>query len=167
MKTCSVPPRMPVSRPCRIRLFRQTRSSWEPRKSCSRSQDREGHGTRRKAHTVGDRNETHIFLHIDSGSVGQKLDEIITQLSVITTQVQNMDAATQAKLDALNTAVAANTTVEQSVETLLTGLAAQIASLKTGVTDPAVLAAIDSATAIVSANNAKFADAVTANTPAA
>lgn len=78
-----------------------------------------------------------------------------------------MDATTQTSIDQLNAAVAAQTTVEASVETLLTGMAAQIAALKTGQTDPAVLAAIDSASAIVGANNAKASAAVAANTPAA
>lgn len=96
----------------------------------------------------------------------QRLDQILTRLGVLTTQVTHMDAAAQAKLDALNAEVAKQTTVESSVETLLTGLSAQIAELKKGVTDPAVLAALDAATALVAANNAKAAAAVVANTPA-
>jgi len=98
--------------------------------------------------------------------VTQRLDQILTRLGVLTTQVTHMDAAAQAKLDALNAEVAKQTTVESSVETLLTGLSAQIAELKKGVTDPAVLAALDAATALVAANNAKAAAAVVANTPA-
>jgi hypothetical protein len=82
----------------------------------------------------------------------------------LTQEIRHMDAKTQASLDNLTTAVTAETTVEASVETLLTGLAAEIATLKAGATDPAVIAAIDSATAIVTANNAKFQAAVTANT---
>ncbi len=107
--------------------------------------------------------DVHFHFH---GTTDPKLTEIVTQLTALAAQVMTMDAATQAKLDALNAAVAKETTIEQSVETLLTGLAAQIAALKTGVTDPAVLAAIDSATAIVSSNNDKFQAAVVANTPA-
>lgn len=78
-----------------------------------------------------------------------------------------VDAKTQADLDALNAAVAEQTTVESSVETLLNGLSAQIAALKTGQTDPAVLAVLEQAAAIVSGNNAKAKAAVVANTPAA
>lgn len=77
-----------------------------------------------------------------------------------------IDATTQQKLDDLNTAVTAETTVEGSVETLLSGLSAQIAALKTGQTDPAILAAIDSATALVNQNTVKFQAAVAANTAA-
>ncbi len=97
------------------------------------------------------------------------LAAILDQLSRIETkvgQLMALDATTQASIDNLNNAVAQETTVEKSVETLLTGMAAQIAALKTGVTDPAVSAAIDAATAIVVANNAAAAAAVAANTPA-
>ncbi len=95
-------------------------------------------------------------------SLNPKLDQLIAQ------GVSRMaiDAATQASIDALNTAVAAETTIETSVETLLTGLAAQIAALKAGQTNPAVIAALDAATAIVVADNAKTSAAVVANTPA-
>jgi hypothetical protein len=78
-----------------------------------------------------------------------------------------MNADIQAALDNLNTQVTAQTTVEDSIETLLTGLSAQIAALKTGVTDPAVIAAINSAAEIVANNVARAQAAVTANTPAA
>jgi hypothetical protein len=111
--------------------------------------------------------DIHVYLHdIEAAGVTQRLDQILTRLGVLTTQVTHMDAAAQAKLDALNAEVAKQTTVESSVETLLTGLSAQIAELKKGVTDPAVLAALDAATALVAANNAKAAAAVVANTPA-
>jgi hypothetical protein len=96
--------------------------------------------------------------------VESKLDLLITLVSDLTKELRHMDATTQASLDKLTQAVADETTVEQSVETLLTGLAAEIADLKKNQTDPAVLAAIDSATAIVTSNNDKFKAAVTANT---
>ena len=81
-----------------------------------------------------------------------------------------MDAATQASIDKLNASVATQTTVEKSVETLLNGLAAQIAALKNslpGGTDPAVVTALDAATAIITANNTAAQAAVVANTPGA
>ena len=108
--------------------------------------------------------DIHVYLHdaIDSASVTQKIDRLLTLVE----QVITMDAATQAKLDALSVETTKQTTIEQSVETLLNGLSAQIAELKKGQTDPAVLAALDAATAIVASNNAKFAAAVQANTPA-
>ncbi len=104
------------------------------------------------------------------GTTKERLDRIETALSILQTKVgmlMAIDANAQKSLDALNVAVAAETTVEQSVNTLLTGLSAQIAALKNGVTDPAVLAAIDAASAIVTTNNAKFQADVVANTPAA
>lgn len=68
-----------------------------------------------------------------------------------------------AKIDDLKAAVAAETTVDQSVITLLNGLTAQIAALKgTTVTDADLQSVIDS----VNANAAALSAAVTANTPA-
>lgn len=104
----------------------------------------------------------HYFHGIDSARVTQMLDEVLTRLG----RVASMNAETQAKLDALSAEVAKQTTIEQSVATLLNGLSAQIAALKNGVTDPAVIKALDDATAIVAANNAKFVADVTANTQA-
>lgn len=102
--------------------------------------------------------DIHIYLH-DS-----KLEELILQLIK---KVEHMDAATQTALDNLNKAVAADTTVEKSVETLLQGLSAQILDLKNQTSDPAVAAAIQQAADIVNANVAAASAAVTANTPAA
>lgn len=76
-----------------------------------------------------------------------------------------MDAQTRAALDNLNLEVAREATVDASVITLLNGLSAQIAALKAGQTDPAVIAAIDAATAIVKADTDKRAAAVVATTP--
>ena len=111
--------------------------------------------------------DVHLYLHdVDSVSVTQKLDQILTQMSALVARVNTMDAATQAGLDKLNTAIGKQTTIETSIETLLNGLSAQIAELKKGQTDPAVIAALDAASAIVTANNDKAIAAVLANTPA-
>lgn len=92
---------------------------------------------------------------------------ILRALQSLSRKVTRMDANTQTALDNLNAAVADETTIEQSVETLLNGLSAQIAELKAGQTDPAVVAALDAASALVRGNNDKFKAAVLANTPAA
>jgi secreted Zn-dependent insulinase-like peptidase len=108
------------------------------------------------------------FTHPDRLTrIENKLDALLKQLGVIQTQEITMDAATQKSIDALNTTVEALPDVETSIETLLKGQAELIAQLKTGQTDPAVLAAIDAATAIVSADIARAKAAVIANTPAA
>ena len=75
-----------------------------------------------------------------------------------------MDAQTQASIDKLNAETARQTTIEASVETLLTGLVKLINDLKVGQTDPAVIAAIDAAAAIVKSDNDKL-EVVVANTP--
>jgi len=109
-----------------------------------------------------------VVLLLDSDRVDRKLDVILAQLrSVRDTQTQElaMDAATQASLDNLNAKVADQTTIETSIETLLTGLSQAIADLKKGTSDPAVIAALDAAAAIVSRNNDAAAAAVVANTP--
>ena len=97
------------------------------------------------------------------GGVNQKMDLIITLLK----ELKLMDAATQAALDKLNAAVAEDTNVTNAVVVLLQGMAAQIAELKKGTTDPAVIAALDAAAEIVASNTKKAADAVVANTPSA
>ncbi len=61
--------------------------------------------------------------------------------------------------------VAASTTAEQSAITLLTGLSAQIAALKTTQTDPATAAAIDALATQVTAGTSGLSAAVVANTP--
>lgn len=108
-----------------------------------------------------------LHITLDIPSVTTLLTQILTQLRAMQAQELIMDKATQDSIDKLNAAVADQTTIEASVETLLTGMAAQIAALKTGVSDPAVIAAIDAASAIVVADNAKTAAALVANTPAA
>jgi DNA-binding transcriptional LysR family regulator len=61
--------------------------------------------------------------------------------------------------------VAAETTQEKSLETLVSGMAAQIAALKTTQTDPATAAAIDSLATQIEQNTSDLSNAVTANTP--
>ena len=108
-----------------------------------------------------------VFVHIDIGSLDRKLDQILSRLQAAEAKEIRMDAKMTASLAKLNTSVEEQTSVEQSIETLLTGLSAQIASLKQGQTDPAVIDAIDKAAALVSSNTAAAKAAVIANTPAA
>lgn len=76
-----------------------------------------------------------------------------------------MDQATQAALKTLNDNVTAETTVVASVVTLLNGLSAKITALAASQSDPAVVAAINAAAAIVANDVATAAAAVSANTP--
>jgi hypothetical protein len=104
----------------------------------------------------------HIYVHFDQSD--SKLDKILFQIGVLSLRMAHMDAATQAALTNLGDAVAEQTTIETSVETLLNGLSAQILDLKNQQTDPAVVAALQSAADLVNSNNAKFKAAVVANT---
>ena len=70
-------------------------------------------------------------------------------------------------LSALTQAVNDEVTVDSSVLTLINGLAARIAALKTAQTDPATQTAINSLVSQLQAEKAKLAAAVTANTAAA
>lgn len=80
-------------------------------------------------------------------------------LNVLQQERQIMSLETE-----LNDAVSAETTVDQSIVTLLNGIAAQLAAaLASATPDAAVQAAIDG----IKANSAAIAAAVTANTPAA
>lgn len=67
----------------------------------------------------------------------------------------------QATLDDLKAKVDAEVTLEQSAETLLSGLSAQLAAAKN---DPVKIQAIADE---LDTNSASFAAAITANTPAA
>ncbi len=69
-------------------------------------------------------------------------------------------------LDAMAAAVAADTTVIGSVQTLLTQLTAMIAAIPPS-TDPTTQAALDALTTTLQGNNSALAAAVAANTPAA
>jgi hypothetical protein len=95
-----------------------------------------------------------------------RVDTLVAQLSALQAQVQSMNADITAKLADLQAKVAADASAEQSAITLLQGLAAQIAALKTTTTDPAVLTAIDGLSSSLSAQTSGLAAAVIANTPA-
>lgn len=101
-----------------------------------------------------------IYHHIaDEKGIGDKLDQILGILNVNNlklTQIMNELKDLQAK-------VAANTTVEESAITLLTGLKASLdAAIASG--DPATLTALSTS---IDAETQKLAAAITANTPAA
>lgn len=99
----------------------------------------------------------------------------IEQMLVAVLQNQNLQEIEMSDiLDATNdltAKVAAETTVDQSAVTLLTGLTKIVNDLKSQVAQaadvPAALAAVKAAAAAMDANQAALAAAVTANTPAA
>ena len=96
-----------------------------------------------------------IYHHfISNDDPFKKLDKIIQMLGVI----QRKEDAMSLELDALTAQVQATTDIELSAITLIQGLAAQIAALKT---DPAALQALSDSLKI-SADN--LAAAITANT---
>jgi hypothetical protein len=90
------------------------------------------------------------------------LNRILDVLLILTRQGVEM-AIDLANLEAQ---VARNTSVDESVKTLVAGLAAQIAELKAGA-DPATQAKIDALVATLTADNDALAAAVVANTPQA
>lgn len=106
-------------------------------------------------------NQIHVYVHLVSQSVDSRLDQVIGLLNTILTKDTNIMATIQD----VQAAVAAESTVIDSVEVLLTELTAKIGALPT--TDPATQAAIDGLVADVTAKSAELAAAVTANTPAA
>jgi hypothetical protein len=106
--------------------------------------------------------DVHFYIHFDQPN--SILQEILSQVGILSQRMAHMDAATQTALTNLGAAVAEQTTIEASVETLLNGLSAQILDLKNQQTDPAVVAALQSAADLVSSNNTKFKAAVVANT---
>ena len=91
------------------------------------------------------------------------LASIQATLAAIRKDIAAMSASTTNSLANLQAAVAAQTTVTQSVLTLLSTMAAEIAAASPTGDNPA----IDAVVTTMNANAASLAAAVTANTPAA
>ena len=94
--------------------------------------------------------------HWNDPNIGRQLDRIESALNLIIERLSIMSA----ELDRLTADVAAQTTVIDSVVTLLTSLADQIRNL------PATTVAINALADSVEAQTKKLSDAVVANTPA-
>ena len=101
--------------------------------------------------------EVHLYIHAGSTSteVVTKLDQIIQMLQILQKGVTQMAAS----VDDVITAVQQETTVEQSVITLLNQFAGQV---KSAGTDPVKLQAVLDA---ITNNTTALSAAVTANTP--
>lgn len=95
-----------------------------------------------------------------------KLNTIINHIILLEIKVAKMDVTTQTSLDNLAKKVQAETDAVSAAQTAFTGLVAEILKLKDGQSDPAVIAAIDAAAAIVDTNNVKLSAAIPANTDA-
>jgi len=90
-----------------------------------------------------------IYTKTSTKEIHRKLDALIIEMAVIRKNISNVVTILQVsaekekhmgkELDELQAAVEENTTVDQSIMTLVDGLAAQIESLKN---DPAKLAAL-------------------------
>jgi SOS response regulatory protein OraA/RecX len=94
-------------------------------------------------------------------------DEVLARLARVEAQLNRLLAKenrTMALIDDLIANVASESTVDDSIITLLTNVVAQ---LKAQGAPPATLAQLQSLMDAVTANKAKVAAAVTANTPAA
>ena len=86
------------------------------------------------------------------------------QLDLIITGLENI----MATLDELLTAVTENSSVDDSIITLLEGIAAQLKDALSGaVLPPVVQAKVDAVFAAIKADTQKVTDAITANTPQA
>ena len=105
----------------------------------------------------------------DFAAINTKLDAILTQLGVdhrllqaVKTEEDQIMSALTDQLDALETNTKAIADSEDAAEAAFTRLAAMIADLKAGVTDPAVLARIDAVSTELAARAGKLAAAVVA-----
>jgi hypothetical protein len=87
------------------------------------------------------------------------MEALLASLATATTAIQTGETKIMASIDDLVTAVDSETTLEGSVETLLTGIAAQLKAA--GLDATKVNAVFDK----VTANNAALTAAITANTP--
>jgi len=100
--------------------------------------------------------DLHVYLHTDPAD-SRKLDQIIQLLKVQQKEILTMAAS----VDDVIAAVQKETTVEQSVITLLNQFASQVQAAGT---DPIKL---QQALDLITSNTAALSAAVTANTPAA
>jgi hypothetical protein len=100
-----------------------------------------------------------VHIHHDGadGALDRKLDQILVKLGLIQAQEGKMAATIQNILDGVNQ----ESTVDDSIITLLNNIAAQLAA--GGVPQ----AQIDAVMSVIQANQAKVTAAVVANTPAA
>jgi|GEM_PF-3691639 len=96
-------------------------------------------------------------------ALNAKMDRAINLL----TQLLERENTTMKTLQDLQTDVTTETNAVTGVTTLLSGLSAQIAQLKSEQTDPGTAAKIDDLATQVESNAAALAAAVAANTPAA
>lgn len=114
-----------------------------------------------------DNPDTTIVINVDDDdtrSGSSRLERlIIKQADRIIYHIQKAEQLIMGKFDALSAAVAEDTTVTQSVITLLDGIAQQIADLiAAGTVDAAELQNLVDQ---ITANSATLSEAVTANTP--
>lgn len=89
----------------------------------------------------------------------------VARLQASVNQLLTLEQKMAVDLTAITAEVTNNTSVTQSVVTLLNNLTAIIKAIPPS-TDPTTQAALDQLTATLKANDATIASAVTANTPA-
>lgn len=114
-----------------------------------------------------DKDETTIVINLeddDSRHGSSKLERLIVrQADRIINQIQKAEQHIMVNLDALTAAVAEDTTVSQSIVTMLNGIAQQLADLiAAGTVNEAELQGLVDQ---IKANSQTLSDAVTANTP--
>lgn len=108
--------------------------------------------------------EVHHFHHsARDAEIDRRLDLI---LGILIKMEHRMSDLTD-KLDAAEAAAKADADAETAAMNVIKTLADQIAALKTGVTDPAILARIQALTDATNQRAAALAAAVVAGTPAA
>jgi hypothetical protein len=103
--------------------------------------------------------EIHVHHHFHPSPPDPRLDQVLA----LVRQIAQQETAEMATLTDVETAVAAERTVEDSVVTLLNGLAAQLKAALAANDPAAVQAVVDQ----ITANTQAMSAAVTANTAAA
>jgi hypothetical protein len=106
------------------------------------------------------------WLNAEAGKSDQILG-LLQQMQIQVKQVKDEDTIMAKSLADLQQDVTAEGTVIEGAVTLLQGLSAQIADLKTKITDPDAQAEIDALAASIEGQTAVLAGALVANTPAA
>ena len=110
-----------------------------------------------------------MFWNVENIIILQRLNAIVLAQQAQLTLLQQMykqESKMAISLTAITAEVANDTSVTNSVLTLVSNLVAQIAAIPPS-NDPVTQAALDALTATLAGNDTSIAAAVTANTPAA
>ncbi len=109
--------------------------------------------------------EVHHHHHFSSPAL-DRLEAVADRLEKVAKVFSHLEKIAMKNIDDLVAAVTAETSAEESLETLVGNLAQQVRDLKSNGTDPATAAKIDALATQIENNTHNIVNAVQQNTPA-